>query len=98
MTLAKTNSQRFFAVSILLAITLVCFYVFQVVKLTEAGYIKGEKESAIQQLKKDTAELKVSLSKDRNLQNIEERVLAEGYQKVSKLNYIVISEASLAAK
>lgn len=98
MTIAKTHSQRFFAISILLASILVCFYIFQVVKLTEAGYLRGEKETAINELKKETAELKLSVSKEGNLVNVEEKVLAEGYQKVSNLDYIVVSEASVAVK
>jgi len=98
MTIAKTDSQRFFTISILLAAILVCFYVFQVVKLTETGYIRGEMDSQIKELKKQTAELKLLVSKDRNLVNIEEKVLEEGFQKVSKLNYILVSEASLAIK
>ena len=98
MTIAKTDSQKFFTTSILLASILVCFYVFQIVKLTEAGYIKGERETIIRSLKKETAELKLLVSKDRNLVNIEEKVLENGFQKVSKLNYIIVPEASLAAK
>jgi len=98
MTLAKTDSQRFFVIAVLLATVLVCFYVFQVVKLTEAGYERGEKTTAINQLKKDTAELKLSVSQQGNLENIEERVAESGYQKVSSLDYIVVSEASVAVK
>jgi hypothetical protein len=99
MTIAKTDSQRFFIIAVILAFVLVCFYVFQVVKLTEAGYMRGERESLIKDLKKETAELKLAVSKDRNLVNIEEKVVAEGFQKVSKFDYIVVSEASaLAAK
>jgi len=98
MTIAKTHSQRFFAISILLASILVCFYIFQVVKLTEAGYLRGEKETSINELKKETAELKLSVSKETNLQNIEAKVLESGYQKVSQLDYIVVSEASVAVK
>jgi len=98
MTLTKTTSQRFFTVAVLAAAVLVCFYIFQVVKLTEAGYLRGQKESMITDLKKQTAELKLAVSKDRNLVNIEEKVAEQGFEKASKLNYIVVSDASLAAK
>jgi len=98
MTIAKNDSQRFFTIIVMAALALVCFYVFQVVKLTESGYIKGEKETSIQQLKKDVAEMKLSVSKDRNLINIEEKVAQEGFEKISKVNYIVVSDASVASK
>ncbi len=98
MTIAKNNSQRFFMMITLVSLALVCFYVFQVVKLTESGYIKGERETTIKELKREVASLKVSVSKDRNLVNIEEKVLEEGFEKVSKLNYIIVPEASVASK
>jgi hypothetical protein len=98
MTIAKNNSKRFFMIITLTCLALVCFYVFQVVKLTESGYIKGERETTIKELKKEVASLRLSVSKDRNLVNIEEKVLEEGFEKVSKLNYIVVSEASVASK
>jgi hypothetical protein len=98
MTIAKTSSQRFFMILSITALALVCFYIFQVIKLTESGYIKGEKETAISELKKEVAQLKVEVSKSRNLINIEEKVSEEGFEKVSKINYIVVSEAALASK
>jgi hypothetical protein len=44
------------------------------------------------------AELRLSVSKSRNLINIEEKVLGAGFEKVSKLNYIVVPESTLASK
>ena len=98
MTIAKNNSQRFFMIITMAVLALVCFYVFQVIKLTESGYIKGEREAAIKDLKKEVASLRLDVSKTRNLINIEEKVLSAGFEKVSKLNYIVVSEASVASK
>lgn len=98
MTIAKNDSQRFFIIITMMALALVCFYVFQVVKLTESGYIKGERETAIRELKKEVAELKLSVSKDRNLINIEEKVLGAGFEKVSKISYISAPEATVASK
>lgn len=98
MTIAKNNSQRFFMMITLVSLALVCFYVFQVVKLTESGYIKGEREATIKELRKEVSLLKVSVSKDRNLVNIEEKVLEEGFEKMSELSYIVVPEASVASK
>jgi len=98
MTIAKNDSQRFFMIIVMVALALVCFYVFQVVKLTESGYIKGERETAISDLKKEVAGLRLAVSKERNLINIEEKVLGAGFEKVSKLNYIVVSEAAIASK
>lgn len=97
MTIAKTDSQRFFVISGTLIIFLACFYIFQIVKLTEANYLIGQKESEVKQLKKDTAQLELSVSEDRNLSNFEAKVSEDGYQKINNVNYIVVSEASLAS-
>ncbi|MDD5098204.1 MAG: hypothetical protein PHD31_00555 [Candidatus Pacebacteria bacterium] len=91
MTIAKTDSQRFFIISAGLIIFLACFYIFQIVKYTETSYFVGEKSELIKELKKETAQLELSVNKDRNLQNLEEKVLEQGFEKVKKLNYIFVS-------
>jgi hypothetical protein len=83
---------------VMASLALVCFYVFQVVKLTESGYIKGEKETTISELKKEVTGLRLAVSKDRNLINIEEKVVGAGFEKVSKISYISASEATVASK
>jgi hypothetical protein len=98
MTIAKNDSQKIFTILTMMALVLVCFYIFQIVKLTESGYIKGERETSIKELKKEVAELKLSVSKDRNLVSIEEKAAQEGFEKVSKVNYIISSETSVASK
>ena len=76
---------------------LACFYVFQIVKLTEMNYLVGQKESQEQELKKETAQLEISVSESSNLSNFESKITEEGYQKISSINYIVVSEASVAS-
>ena len=98
MTIAKTDTQKFFIVSAALTLLFACFYIFQIVKYTETSYFIGERTEAMKELKKDIAELKLSVNKDRNLQNLEEKVIEQGFQKVSKLNYIVVSSATVAQK
>jgi len=98
MTIAKTDSQRFFIISAALTILFACFYIFQIVKYTETSYFVGERTETINELKKENAQLKLSVNKDRNLQNLEEKVLQQGFEKVSKLNYIVVSSATVAQK
>lgn len=97
MKKAKTSSQRFFLASTILILSLACFYVFQIVKLTEANYLMGSKETDEKLLKQDIAKLELSVTKDRSLKNFEARASEEGYQKISNINYIVVTEASVAS-
>jgi hypothetical protein len=97
MTIAKTSSQRFFFLASALILFLACFYVFQIVKLTEMNYLVGQKESQEKELKKETAQLELSVSRSSNLTNFESKITEEGYQKISSINYIVVSEAAVAS-
>jgi hypothetical protein len=98
MTIAKTDSQRFFIISAGLTILLACFYIFQIVKYTETSYFVGERSEMVKELKKETAQLKLSVNKDRNLQDIEDKVIAQGFEKANKLNYIVVPSTTIAQK
>ena len=97
MTIAKTDSQRFFFISGAMILLLACFYVFQIVKLTETNYVIGQKEDQVKELKKETAQLELTVSKDRSLVNFEDKVAQEGYEKINNINYIVASASSLAS-
>ncbi len=97
MTIARTDSQRFFLISGALIMLFACFYIFQIVKLTETNYLIGQKENQVKELKKETAQLQLSVSRNSNLNNFEAKVSEEGYQKINNVNYIVVSEASLAS-
>lgn len=66
--------------------------------MSETAYSIGKNITTVDNLKKETAELKLSISKQKNLRNAEEKIIEEGFQKVSMntKNYIIISEISLA--
>lgn len=97
MTITKTDSRKFFFISGALIALLDCFYVFQIVKLTESNYLIGQKENQVKELKKETSQLELAVSRDRSLSNFEEKVAAQGFEKITDINYIVASTASLAS-
>ncbi|MFA5228526.1 MAG: hypothetical protein WC446_02090 [Candidatus Paceibacterota bacterium] len=101
MTKRNKRKKNLVLLSVLFGFSaLVVFYFFQVVKISETGYLMGKKMTTIENLKKENAELKLSISQQRNLKNAEEKIIEEGFQKVSisTRNYIVIPEVSLAKK
>jgi len=74
------------------------FYLFQMVKMSEIAYTIGKNTAIVKNLEKETAELKLDISKQKNLKNAEEKIIDQGFKKVSSssINYIVIPEISLA--
>lgn len=101
MTKRNKRQKNLVLLSILFGFSaLTVFYFFQVIKMSENGYLMGKNITIIENLKKENAELKLSVSKQRNLKNAEEKIIEEGFEKVSTrtTNYIIIPEISLAKK
>lgn len=101
MTKRNKRKKNLVLLSILFGFSaLTVFYFFQVIKMSETGYLMGKNITTIENLKKENSELKLSISQQRNLKNAEEKIIEEGFQKVSAStrNYIIIPEISLAKK
>jgi len=101
MTKRNKRKKNLILVSVLFSLSLLTFfYLFQVVKMSETAYQIGKNNTTIDYLKKENANLKLSISQQKNLKNAEEKIIGEGFLKVSAStrNYIVIPEISLAKK
>jgi len=101
MTKRNKRKKNLVLVSILFSLSLLTFfYLFQVIKMSETAYQIGKNITTINSLKKENANLNLSISQQKNLKNAEEKIIEEGFLKVSAntRNYIVIPEISLAKK
>lgn len=101
MTKRNKRKKKLVLLSILFSFSaLSIFYIFQIIKIYETAYINGKNIVTINNFKKENAELKLSISQQKNLKNAEEKIIEEGFQKVSTStrNYIIIPEISLAKK
>jgi hypothetical protein len=65
--------------------------------LSHTSYLASQKEQEIKELKKENSGLKLSISKNKNLIDIEEKAKEQGYDQVSKINYMIIGETNLAS-
>ncbi|MFA5368693.1 MAG: hypothetical protein WC303_01635 [Candidatus Paceibacterota bacterium] len=97
MTKKKKNKNIFSALPIAV-IALTGFYIFQSVELSQSTFNINVREDQISSLKKENADLQLSLSKGKNLLNFEERIIQEGYNKIDKIDYLTIPSDSLASK
>ena len=100
--MTKKNKKKFIILSSIIfsVLSLSVFYIFQMVKISETAYINGKNTTNLEQLKEEVSDLKLSISKQKNLKNAEEKIIEKGFQKVSSntISYIVIPEISLANK
>ena len=101
MTKTNRRKNKILLFSILFIFSgLLTFYFIQVVKMSEIAYQIGVNSTTISEVKKEVIDLNLSVSKQKNLKNAEEKVIEQGFQKVSAntRSYIVIPEISLANK
>jgi len=101
MTKTNRRKNKILLFSILFIFSgLLTFYFVQVVKMSEVAYQIGMNSATISEVKKEVIDLNLSVSKQKNLKNAEEKVIEQGFQKVSMntRNYIVVPEISLANK
>lgn len=101
MTKRNKRKKSLLLASILFGFSaLTTFYFFQIIKISETAYSIGKNINKIESLKKENAELKLSISQQRNLKNAEEKISEKGFQKISTntRNYIIVPEISLAKK
>ena len=101
MTKRSKRKKNLVLASILFSLSLLTFfYLFQVIKMSETAYQIGQNITKIENLKKENANLKLSISQQKNLKDVEEKIIEEGFLKISEKtrNYIIIPEMSLAKK
>ena len=101
MTKRSKGKKNLVLASILFSLSLlIFFYLFQVIKMSETAYQIGQNITKIENLKKENANLKLSISQQKNLKDVEEKIIEEGFLKISEntRNYIIIPEMSLAKK
>jgi cell division protein FtsL len=94
----KKKIKNIFSALPIAVIILTGFYIFQSVQLSQSTFNINQKENQISSLKKENADLQLSLSKGRNLVNFEDKIIAEGYNKIDQIDYLTIPSDVVASK
>ena len=87
-----------FLISFSLAISLIGFYVFQVNEITRASFTVNNYEKKIADLDREFKTLQISFSGTNSLPGLEGALVAKGYEKVGKIDYIQVLASAVAAK
>ncbi len=101
MTKRSKRKKKLVLFSVLLSFSaLTIFYISQIIKVYEIGYLIGKNTDIVNSLQEENAELKLAVSQKSNLKNAEEKLIEKGFQKISAstINYIIVSDMSLAKK
>jgi hypothetical protein len=71
-------------------------YVFQVIESGKTNYLIGEKHKELNLLEEETNNLKLAVSKNSNLNKIEDKISELGYSKMGSFDYLIIPSSSVA--
>lgn len=82
----------------LMVVALICLYIFQIAELSQSGYSIDQKQKEIATLQKENATLQLSVSQSKNLVNFEDKITQSGYNKIDKIDYLIIPSESVATK
>jgi len=82
----------------LLIVMLSAIYVIQVIELGKINFLLGRQEKSVALLREESNNLKLAVSKSGSLNNLEEKIQEQGYLKVGKIDFLVISASSVAIK
>ena len=97
MSRAEKNRSKFFlTLSFSFLACLVFCYVFQVSQMAQASYEIGQNQRQLEDSKKEVASLEASLLQNSTLDKYEQKLNELGYQKINRIDYVVVSSAIVA--
>ena len=67
--------------------------IFQITDIAEKSYYIGEIQSQNKEVEKEISTLKVSLSQNISLDNLENKILEQGFEEIGKIDYIMVSSS-----
>jgi len=94
----KFSLKAVWLLGLSLIFSLIGFYIFQVSAVTQASFAIANYEKKISDLDKEFKNLQLSFSDASSLSSLEETLVAKGYEKVGKIQYIQVLENTVAAK
>jgi len=97
MARTKNNgSNIILTLSFVSLAALIFCYVFQVSQVSQASYQIGQIQSQLEETKKEVASLDTSLLQSNTLNNYEQKLGEMGYQKIDRIDYVVVPSAIVA--
>ncbi|MFA5087060.1 MAG: hypothetical protein WC470_02045 [Candidatus Paceibacterota bacterium] len=98
MAAKKRKFKNIISLLPVMVVILSALYVFQIAEFTQSEYNISQREKEIATLKKENSTLQLSVSQSKNLVNFEDKITQSGYNKVDRIDYLIIPSDSLASK
>jgi len=92
----KKRTKLLSTLLVSLIVLLSGIYVFQVIESGEKKYLIGSKQKELILIEKENSSLKLAVSKNTKLTDINTKVKELGYAKTGKFEFIVIPSSSVA--
>ena len=92
----RYQSKIFLTLSFAFLACSVFCYVFQVSQMAQASYEIGQNQLKLENSKKEVASLEASLLQNSTLDKYEQKLSELGYQKIDRIDYVVVSSAIVA--
>jgi len=81
--------------SIVLIMSLLAFYIFQITAVISGGYQVQNYQKKISKLSEENKMLEINSTKINSLENIENKIQGLGFERINKTHYIQILENSM---
>jgi len=91
----KLSLKTFWILSIILTITLLVFYIFQINLMTKETYLIQEYQKKIGELSRENKILEINLSQQNSLSNIETLIKNLNFEKIDKIHYLQVLEGQV---
>ena len=90
--------QTAIKLSLFSILVLTGFTIYQLIDMSTQKYIITQTENENNALEEEISDLRVTLSKNSTLNDIEEKIAEEGYEKIGKIEYIIVSSGQIASR
>jgi len=77
--------------SLFFILMLASFTIFQLVDMSHQKYVITQTESENNLIKEEISDLRISLSRNSTLNGVEEKIAEQGYEKIGKIEYIIVN-------
>jgi hypothetical protein len=74
------------------------FTIYQLVDMSNQKYTITQMENENVVLEEGISDLRVDLSKNSTLNDVEEKIAEQGYEKISDIEYIIVSNSQIASR
>ncbi|MEF8847418.1 MAG: hypothetical protein V5A57_03265 [Candidatus Paceibacterota bacterium] len=97
MTNVLISKKTWFAVGAITLLLMSAVYIYQVNDLVQSVYLRDENNEKLTELQERIKRSKVVISQNQSLTQVDKMIEKKGYERVSQIDYIQVSDTQVAA-